>query len=119
VFEIKITVEKGEIKEWLRLLAEASRKDHYPKLWKRVHNLVAVPERRRTSVNLYKIERYSKENDNIIIPGKVLSNGEITHRVNIAAVEFSEPALKRLKEANCRIVELKEMLNSKNVKVIV
>jgi large subunit ribosomal protein L18e len=116
---MKTNAEKGEIREWLLLLAEASGKDHYPKLWKRVRRLVAVPARRRASVNLYKIERYSKDGENIIVPGKVLSSGEIKHKVNITAIEFSAPALKSLKEANCNVIGIKDMLKSKNVKVIV
>jgi large subunit ribosomal protein L18e len=116
---MRLNVEKSSVKEWMEALSAASRKEHYPKLWKRVHALVAVPARRRAYVNLYKIGKYTKDGDNVIVPGKVLSNGEIKHKVTIAAIEFSEPALKSLKEANCKIVGIKEMLGSKNVRVIV
>ncbi len=115
----KINVEKASVKEWMEALSAASRKEHYPKLWKRVHSLVAVPARRRASVNLYKIGKYTKEGDNVIVPGKVLSTGDIDHKITIAAIEFSEPALKSLKEANCKIVNIKDMIASKNIRVIV
>lgn len=114
-----INVEKSSVKEWISELSAASKKEHYPKLWKRVHELVAVPARRRVSVSLRKIERYTKEGDNVVVPGKVLSNGEIRHKVTIAAIEFSEPALRSLKGADCRVIGIKEMLSSKNVRVIV
>ena len=116
---MRLNVEKSSVKEWMDALSAASRKEHYPKLWKRVHSLVAVPARRRASVNLYKIGKYTKEGDNVVVPGKVLSNGEINHKVNIAAIEFSAPALKSLKEANCKIVGIREMLGSKRIRVIV
>lgn len=115
---MKINVEKSSIKEWLNLLSEASRGKHYPKLWKRVHGMVAVTERRRHEVNLSKLERYTKEGDNVIVPGKILSKGELTHKVRIAAIEYSAPALKSLRESDCKIVSLKEMLNSEKIKVI-
>ncbi|MGD0729405.1 MAG: 50S ribosomal protein L18e [Candidatus Micrarchaeaceae archaeon] len=116
---MKINAEKQVIKQWLELLSEASRGKKYPKLWKRVYRLVAVPARTRKVVNLTKLEKYTKDGDNVIVPGKVLSNGVITHKLKIAAIEFSEPALKNLKEANCKIVDLKDMLAAEKVHIIV
>lgn len=116
---MKINVEKSNIKEWLTELDNASKGEHYVALWKRVRGLVAVPARRRASVNLYKLEKHSKQGDNVIVPGKVLSTGSISHGVNIAAIEFSSSALARLKEANCKIVPLKEMLKAEKIRVII
>lgn len=113
-----INAEKASVKDWLSTLSDAAKGKHYPKLWKRVYGLVAVPERRRHVVSLAKLEKYTKEGDNVVVPGKVLSNGELTHKLNIAAMEFSEPALKSLKEANCKVVNLKEMINSDKIRVI-
>lgn len=111
--------EKSDVREWLNVLSAASRKERNPKLWKRVHRLVSVPTRRRVSVNLYKLDKYTREGDNVIVPGKVLSVGEMTHKLNIAAMEFSAPALKRLHEADCKIVRISDMINSDRVRVIV
>ena len=116
---MKINVEKQNVKQWLDVLSEASKSDHYGKLWRRVHYLVAVPSRKRASVNLYKINKNSKDGDNIVVPGKVLSTGPIEHRVNISAIEFSETAMKSLKEANCKIVDIREMIKANRVHVIV
>ena len=116
---MKTNVEKSIIKEWLELLNEASRGKRYPKLWKRVYGLVSVPTRKRYSVNLSKLDRYTKEGDNVIVPGKILSSGKITHKLKISALEYSQPALKGLKEADCKIVPIKEMLNSDRIRVIV
>lgn len=91
---MKINVEKAKVKEWLDGLSTASREKYYPELWKRVHRLTAVPARRRASVNLYKIDKYTKEGDLVVVPGKVLSIGEMKHKVTIAAIDFSAPALK-------------------------
>lgn len=115
---MKINVEKSSIKDWLSLLGEASKGKHYPKLWKRVYGLVAVPERRRHVVNLSKLDKYTKEGDNVIVPGKVLSTGELNHKLNIAAIEFSDSAVKGLEKAGCKVVNLKEMLNSDKIRVI-
>jgi large subunit ribosomal protein L18e len=116
---MKINVEKKSVKDWLSVLDGAAKGSHYGKLWKRVHSLVEVPSRRRPSVNLYKIDMYTDEGDNVVVPGKVLSTGQLTHKFNIAAIEFSGGALKTLKEANCKVIDIKEMVKADNVHVIV
>ncbi len=116
---MKINAEKSSVKEWLSTLSAASRGEHYPALWKRVHRLVEVPARRRKTVNLSQISRNSKEGANVIVPGKVLSEGSMDHKVTIAAMEFSKDALAGLNKAGCRVVSLKEMIGSKKVQVII
>lgn len=116
---MKITPEKSIVKEWLSVLSTASKGEHYPKLWKRVYRLVEVPARRRPEVNLSKIASNTKAGDNVIVPGKVLSNGAINHKVTIAAMEYSASALKMLKESDCKVVNLKEMISADKVHVIV
>jgi large subunit ribosomal protein L18e len=116
---MKTTNEKSSVKEWIDTLSGASKGEHYPKLWKRVQRLVDVPSRRRPKVNLSKIENNTKEGDNVIVPGKVLSDGEITHKVTIAAIEFSQPTLKTLEKSGCKVVKLKDMINAEKVHVII
>lgn len=116
---MKINVEKWSVKEWLAALDGASRGSHYSSLWKRVYALAAVPSRRRTNINLYKIDRHSKEGDNVVVPGKVLSTGPITHSFKISAIEFSAEALRALKDANCKVVDIREMVKADRVHVIV
>jgi large subunit ribosomal protein L18e len=116
---MRINVEKQSVKDWLAALDGASRGSHYGKLWKRVYSLSAVPSRRRTSINLYKIDKNSKEGDNVVVPGKVLSTGPITHSFSISAIEFSAEALRMLKDANCKVVDIKDMVKADKVHVIV
>jgi ribosomal protein L18E len=53
------------------------------------------------------------------VPGKVLSEGSLDHKVNIAAIEFSRPALERIRDSNSSVVELKKMLKAGRVKIII
>ncbi len=115
---MKINVERNDVKEWLDLLSSAYTSDKSPKLWKRVHTLLAVPARRRTSVNLYKINKYSKEGDNIVVPGKVLSVGMMDHKINIAALEYSKKAADLLASAGCRMLDIREMIGQKRISII-
>jgi large subunit ribosomal protein L18e len=116
---MKINAEKSVVKDWLSTLDKASKGEHYGKLWKRVYRLVEVPERKRASVNLSKITEYTQDGDHVVVPGKVLATGAMNHKITIAAMEFSEPALKSLKAANCKVIDIKEMLKAEKVHVII
>ncbi|MDE1810721.1 MAG: 50S ribosomal protein L18e [Candidatus Micrarchaeota archaeon] len=116
---MKLNIEKTQLKDWLATLSEASKGERYANLWKRVYRLSAVPARRRHSVNLYKVNENTEEGANVIVPGKVLSIGPMDHKVTISAIEFSAQALAALKEANCKIVPLREMTKAQKVQVII
>jgi large subunit ribosomal protein L18e len=114
----KLNVERRDVKEWLETVSKAPDEKRKP-LCDRVYELTAVPSRRRAAVDLYKIERNTKEGDNVIVPGKVLGTGQMGHRVNISAICFSASALKSLKDADCRVVSIKEMLGMSKPRILV
>lgn len=113
----KINVERSDVREWLEVLAKARQTDRKP-LLKRVYELVAVPARRRHSVDIYKISRHTKEGDSVIVPGKVLGTGTMSHSVNIAALGFSASAEKSLKDAKCKIIGIKDVLGAAKPRII-
>ena len=68
------------------------------KIWKVIALELERPTRSRRSINISRIDRYSKLNETIIVPGKVLGTGVLTKKVNIAAYQFSDSAKSKLKE---------------------
>ncbi len=64
-------------------------------LWKVVAERLASPTRRWAEVSLSKIERYARENEVIVVPGKVLG-GNLTKAVKVAAFNFSESAKEKI-----------------------
>lgn len=91
-------------------------------LWKRVALDLEKPTRQRRVVNLSKINRYTKENETIIVPGKVLGSGMLNHKLKISAYQFSDQAKDKIKEAGSEIVSLldisKDKPNGKKIKII-
>ncbi|MBI5148308.1 50S ribosomal protein L18e [Candidatus Pacearchaeota archaeon] len=81
-------------------------------------NLISIPRRKRAQVNLEKINKNTKENDVVVVPGKVLGKGKIHHSIIIAALSFSEEAERKLKEAKCKIEGIEGVLHHKTLKVI-
>ncbi len=106
---MKITPERNDIKDAISMLEEMSKGDKAKPVAKRLYELVAVPKRKRISVNLYKIDKYTKEGDNVIVPGKVLGTGKLGHKVTITAIEYSRPAKEELKKAGCEIKSIDDI----------
>ncbi|MEM0107006.1 MAG: 50S ribosomal protein L18e [Candidatus Micrarchaeaceae archaeon] len=99
--------EKENIKKWLEVLSVGNAKKKG--LWKRLYSFASRPERSRVEVGIEKINKYTKEGDIAIIPGKVLGPGELDHKVTIAAIEFSKPAEEALRKAGCEIKGIEEL----------
>ena len=91
-------------------------------LWKRVANDLETPTRKRRVVNLSSISRYTKENEIIIVPGKVLGAGDLEHKLTISAFQFSNGAKEKIEKAGAKIVPLlelsKENPSGKGIRII-
>ncbi len=78
------------------------------KNWLKIAEMLSAPRRRKIQVNLEKIEKETKEGDTVIVPGKVLSQGDITKKIRVAALTLSSTAEKKLKNKKCEIATIKE-----------
>ena len=91
-------------------------------LWKTVAQKLEKPRRQRVRANLSKINRYSKQNDVVVVPGSVLSSGSLNHSVTIAALKFSETAKEKIQTAKSKCITIEELIDSnvevKKIKII-
>ncbi len=91
-------------------------------LWKRIAADLSMPSRQRRVVNISRINRFTKDNDIVVIPGKVLSAGDIDHKVQIAAFSFSKTAKDKITQANGTTVSILELVKSnpkgKGIKIL-
>jgi len=87
------------------------------KLAQYIASALEKPRRARPAVNLSKIERYAKPGETIIVPGKVLSSGNLTKNLDIAALEFSGNAKSKISKVG-KILTLQEALKSKKPRII-
>jgi len=81
-------------------------KKHKP--WVKIANLVSRPRRKQISCNLEDIDKETREGDTVVVPGKVLANGSVTKKIRVAALYFSESAVRKLKDKKCERVTLKD-----------
>ncbi len=114
-----MAIEKTNLKGWIQSIEGAKAGSKNPKLLNYIIRLSSKPKRSRPSVNLDKLDRIAKENESIIVPGKVLGAGRMSKKISIAAVDFSDGALEKLKSAGCKIASIEELLANKSSRIII
>ena len=90
--------------------------------WKEVAEILSGPRRKNNVFNLEGIEKEAKVGETIVIPGKVLSQGEITKKIKIAALSFSEKSMEKLLKSGSQVLSIAEEIKSnpsaKGVKIL-
>ena len=81
-------------------------------VWHRVASDLEKPSRQRRVVNLSSLSMHTKENEVVIVPGKVLGAGTIDHKLTICALSYSGGAKEKLEKAGAKIVSLQEISKS-------
>lgn len=92
---MKTTKQSPEIKELIVFLEKASKKNKAA-IWKDMAMRIARPRKGFAQVNVGKIDRYTKEGNIAIVPGKVLGSGTLSHSVDVAALGFSMEAERKI-----------------------
>ena len=91
-------------------------------LWKRIAVDLEKPTRQRRVVNLSSISRYTKEDEIIVVPGKVLGAGNLEHKLTISAFQFSGGAREKIEKAGAKVIPLlelsKENPSGKGIRII-
>lgn len=90
--------------------------------WLEVAGLLSTPRRKRICLNLEEISKNSNAGESVVIPGKVLSQGEIDKKIKVIAFNFSDKAKEKLLSAKCEVVnildEIKSNPSAKGIKVL-
>ena len=92
-----------------RELKEASKKNDAP-IWKKLRSFILKPSSSRRIVNLAKIDKITKENDVLFVPGKVLGTGNIYHKISLCSFSISRTATKKIIQSGGKIMKLSDMI---------
>ena len=114
---------KNKHEELKKLVSELKKLsiDKKVSLWKRIAEDLERPSRNSRAVNVYKLSKYAKENEIIVVPGKVLGTGDLDRKLNVAAYSYSEEAFRKISEKGSAItIEelMKKNPDGKNVRII-
>ena len=69
--------------------------------WKRIAELLTGSSRKRITKNLDEIDKVKEDAKIVVVPGKVLSLGNVSGKIKIIALGFSEGAKDKLLKAGC------------------
>ena len=90
--------------------------------WFEIAEILSSPRRKRIDMNIEKINQETKEGERVIVPGKVLSLGEIDKKIEVVALNFSDNAKEKLLKSGCKISrileEIKKNPEAKKIKIL-
>jgi large subunit ribosomal protein L18e len=107
--------------ELIRFLRKQGREND-ASIWRDIAERLGSSRRRHVTVNLSRLNRYTKKSEVVAVPGKVLSTGEIDHPLTIAAFDFSQRAKEKVTAAKGKCLSFSELVKKNpkgsNVKIM-
>jgi large subunit ribosomal protein L18e len=118
----KTKIEKQMQRKTNSVLVETIIAAKKKKQWNKIAEILSSPRRKKIDVNLEKISEESKAGETIVVPGKVLSQGDIDKKIKVVALSFSEKAKEKLLKAKCDVSdmldEIKKNPDAKGIKIL-
>jgi len=78
-------------------------------IWEKIADDLSASTRDRRVVNLSRLNRYTKDNEIVIVPGKVLGSGNVDHKVTVAAWNFSGQAKEKIELVKGQCLTIAEL----------
>nr|WP_319374681.1 50S ribosomal protein L18e [uncultured Methanobacterium sp.] len=94
-----------QINQLIKILKEKARQEEAP-LWRDLARRLEKSTRSQTEVNLSRINRYSSDDEIVLVPGKVLGSGALDHKVQVAALDFSQKAEDKITSAGGKCLDI-------------
>jgi large subunit ribosomal protein L18e len=98
----------------LKLIHELKKQSNEKEIhiWKDIALRLEKSSRNWPEVNLDRISRYTQEKETALIPGKVLSTGNLTKKITIAAWSFSERSQEKIKKAGGKYISIEDLMKN-------
>jgi large subunit ribosomal protein L18e len=106
------------------LIVELKQKSSQEKvnLWNRIACDLEKPTRSKCVVNLSRLNRYTRPDEIVIVPGKVLAAGDLDHKLTVSAFSFSGSAKEKIVAAKGSCISIIEMMQKnpkgKNIRIM-
>lgn len=119
----KTLIEKQLQRKTNSILAETIIQAKKKDAWNEVAEILSGPRRKRVNINLSELNGVeNSEKSILVIPGKVLSEGQVEKKLKVVALGFSERAKEKLLKSGCKISnilqEIKSNPTGKDIKVL-
>lgn len=102
-------------------LRNALKKNKVP-IWKAVIKELSRSRSNRREVNIGELAHVTKDKEVVIVPGKILGSGEISHKLTVWCFTISEVATRKILDAGGKILPLDSLIkkypHGKGVRII-
>lgn len=100
-----------------RLISELKRRKE--RFYLAVAKHLEKPRRRKAGVDVSKIEKLASQGESVVVPGKVLGNGDIEKKVDVYAWNYSSSAREKITRAGGRCMPLEKIVEAKKGRILV
>ena len=105
----------------IKELKAASRKNEAP-IWLKIAKSALKSNSNKKTINLKKIDKLTDEGNAVVISGKVLGTGQLSHKILVSSFSISNSAAKKIKESGGEVLQFSDMIDrfptGKGVKII-
>ena len=107
--------------QMVKTLRGASKKNNAP-IWERLADLALKPTRAKRTINLGQLDKFVADNDVVIVPGKVLGTGNLSHKITLCSFSISTTGAKKITESGGKVLDISQIIKNhptgKGVKII-
>ena len=90
-------------------LKQASKKNEAP-IWSKLADLALKPSTSKRTVNLTRINKITKENDVLFVPGKILGTGNLSHKIILSSFSISTTARNKIIKSGGNVMAYSDMI---------
>ena len=107
--------------QMVKTLRVASKKNNAP-IWERLADLALKPTRAKRTMNLGQLDKFVSDNDVVVVPGKVLGTGSLSHKITLCSFSISTTGAKKVTQSGGKIIDFAQLIKNnptgKGVKII-
>ena len=90
-------------------LKNASKNNEDP-IWSKIANDALKSNLNKKTINLKKIDTLTDDGNAVIISGKILGTGKLSHKVLVSSFSISNTAAKKIKESGGQVLKFSDMI---------
>lgn len=91
---------------------KAKERENGSAIWRDIAKRLEKPRKNWAEANLSKLERYAKDGETVIVPGKVLAAGSVSKKITVAAWSFSDAAAEGIVSAGGKTMTIRELMEA-------
>ena len=97
--------------QMVKTLRGASKKNNAP-IWERLADLALKPTRAKRTINLGQLDKFVSDNDVVVVPGKVLGTGSLSHKITLCSFSISTTGAKKITESGGKVLDISQIIKN-------